>query len=268
MTDTATTTSTIRPAGSIDELLRDGADILAVWAHPDDESYLGAGFMAAVAARGGRVVNVTATLGEHGTQDPDRYPPARLAEIRRRELDEALAGLGVESSISLGYADGSCADVPVGMGARRVRELVDRVRPDAVLTFGADGVTGHPDHRAVAHWVDSAMGADDDVALFTTAAGQAWPGDLVEQMHRVDAFYPGYPERQARGPVLRTHLDGDLLERKLAALVAHESQIGPLQTELGPDGYRRLAAAEGYTPANDLAMRLVAGSTTGFPVAA
>ena len=50
MTDTATTTSTIRPAGSIDELLRDGADILAVWAHPDDESYLSGGLMAAAAA--------------------------------------------------------------------------------------------------------------------------------------------------------------------------------------------------------------------------
>lgn len=256
------------PAELVDRLGHRHPTLLAVWAHPDDESYLGAGLMAAVAARGGRVINVTATLGELGTQDPDRYPPALLAEIRRRELDEALAGLGVESSFSLGYSDGSCADVPTGLGARRVRELIDRVRPDAVLTFGPDGVTGHPDHRAVARWVDSAMEACDDVALLTTAAGQAWPGDLVEQMHRVNAFYPGYPQRHVRGQVFETRLDGDLLERKLAALVAHESQIGPLQAELGPEEYRRLAAAEGYTPANDLAMRLVAGSTTGFRAAA
>ena len=95
------------PATSVDTLRLEGATVLAVWAHPDDESYLGGGLMAAAAAAGGRVVNVTATLGEHGTPDPVTMPPGRLARIRQHELDHALQALGVSESITLGYEDGT-----------------------------------------------------------------------------------------------------------------------------------------------------------------
>src|SRR5947208_14585633 len=53
---------------------------MGVWAHPDDESYLSAGLMLRVAGRGGRVVCVTMTRGEQGTDDPERWPPHRLGE--------------------------------------------------------------------------------------------------------------------------------------------------------------------------------------------
>ena len=73
-----------------------GSDIgvlLGVWAHPDDEAYLSAGLMATVRAAGGRVAVVTATRGEHGTSDPQAWPPQRLARIRERELAASLAAL-------------------------------------------------------------------------------------------------------------------------------------------------------------------------------
>ena len=54
----------------------DQVTLLALYAHPDDETYLAGGLMAAVARAGGRVVHVTATLGELGTSEPDRWPPA------------------------------------------------------------------------------------------------------------------------------------------------------------------------------------------------
>ena len=230
--------------------------LLAVWAHPDDEAYLGAGLMAAVAEHGGRVINITATLGEHGTQDPDRFPPATLAAIRGRELTSALANLGVIGSATLGYTDGTCADVPDAMGARHVGTVIDRIRPDAVLTFGADGVTGHPDHRAIARWTERAI-ADrgDHTPLITTAAAVAWPDELIERMHRVDAFYPGYPDLAVDGVVSEVRLTGSLLDRKMRALAAHQSQIGPVQSVLGPAGYRRLASHEAYRPANQIALR-------------
>src|SRR4051794_33047690 len=65
--------------------------LLGVWAHPDDEAYLSAGLMAEFRRRGDRVVVVTATLGEHGTADPETWPPARLAAQRHRELRNSLA---------------------------------------------------------------------------------------------------------------------------------------------------------------------------------
>ncbi len=116
-----------------------------MWAHPDDESYLGGGLMAAAAAAGGRVVNVTATLGEHGTDDPVALPPARLAGIRRQELQNALAAMGVHESVHLGFEDGTVETVDTAMGVRRISTVLDEVDPDVVVTFGPDGFTGHPD---------------------------------------------------------------------------------------------------------------------------
>src|SRR3954449_1481005 len=66
--------------------------VLSVWAHPDDETYLCAGLMADAIRRGNRVVCVTATRGELGSTDEERWPPGpALAEVRTQELMAALA---------------------------------------------------------------------------------------------------------------------------------------------------------------------------------
>ena len=68
--------------------------VLGIWAHPDDEAFLSAGLMAAARDAGQRVVCVTATLGEHGTDDPGSWPPMRMAQVREREWHASLAALG------------------------------------------------------------------------------------------------------------------------------------------------------------------------------
>ena len=82
--------------------------LLGIWAHPDDEAYLSAGLMAEFRRRGDRVVVVTATLGEHGTDDPERWPPAQLGARRHIELRNSLAALDVDELRLLGYEDGFC----------------------------------------------------------------------------------------------------------------------------------------------------------------
>ena len=248
----------------VDRLDRSRPTLLGVWAHPDDESYLGAGLMAEIVRRGGTVVNVSATLGEGGTPDPELDPPAQLARRREQELEAALTALGAHASVVLGYADGACDQVADSMGARRIAEVIGRVEPDLILTFGPDGVTGHPDHQAVGRWTRLAIAnLGDRVPMLTTAAGAVWPSEAVERMHTLGAFWPGYPDRLVDGPRWTARLDGDGLERKLAALACHESQVGPLRDLLGPDGYRRLAAAEAYCPGNSAALP----AFTGAPVA-
>src|SRR3712207_1442910 len=118
--------------------------ILSVWAHPDDEAYLCGGLMAAAVDAGSRVVCVTATRGELGVTDPERWPPDRLAEIREAELAACLAILGVTEHRWLGFPDGGCAAVDPTIGAEAVAALLREVRPDTVVTFSADGQTGHP----------------------------------------------------------------------------------------------------------------------------
>src|SRR5690242_7783466 len=123
--------------------------LLGVWAHPDDEAYLSAGLMATFRRRGDRVVVVTATLGEHGTRDPVTWPPARLAARRRVELQDSLAILGVDEVHLLGFEDGHCAEHDA---TDVVATIIDDVAPDVIVTFGPDGMTGHPDHRTVSRW--------------------------------------------------------------------------------------------------------------------
>jgi LmbE family N-acetylglucosaminyl deacetylase len=162
---------------------------------------------------------------------------------------------------TLGFEDGTCDRVDDALGARRIRTIIDAVEPDAVLTFGPDGVTGHADHRAVGRWTASALASRRrQVPLLTAATQMAWPGDLIERMHRVDAFYPGHPRVTPGGPVHRVRVVGPLLEAKLAALGAHGSQVGPLQSALGADGYRRLAAADAYCAANPAAVARLGGA--------
>lgn len=127
--------------------------VLGIWAHPDDEMYLSRGIMAAAAEAGSRVVVITATRGERGTDDPTRWPPARLAPLRTRELVASLAvldgGCGHIEHIFLGDRTGSCyLDGALGHGStdRAVAELatlIDDIAPDTILTFGPDGMTGH-----------------------------------------------------------------------------------------------------------------------------
>ncbi|MDT4997130.1 MAG: mycothiol S-conjugate amidase, partial [Pseudonocardiales bacterium] len=107
--------------------------ILSVWAHPDDETYLCGGLMARAVRNGSRVVCVTATRGELGSPDEARWPSGQpLAAVRTKEMDAALAVLGVTEHHWLDYPDGGCADVDQAEAVRRVTELMADVRPDTV----------------------------------------------------------------------------------------------------------------------------------------
>jgi LmbE family N-acetylglucosaminyl deacetylase len=260
---TTKTTTAPTPTGRVVRTAADVAGlgtILGVWAHPDDEVYLSAGVMAAATAAGNRVVVVTATRGERGTDDPRRWPPARLAEVRTRELAASLAvlegGRGRIEHRFLGagtgcYLDGQLARGGSDEGIAELAEIVDDVAPDTILTFGPDGMTGHPDHRAVSAWTDRAVrgaswsGGRVLHAVVTSAYHRDF-GHLLQSMDGADDAFPAVPRR---------HLAVDLvlrstpLEHKLEALDAHASQVGPLQRMLGSDGYRRLVAAEWFRTA-------------------
>ena len=136
--------------------IADLGTVLGVWAHPDDEAYLSAGIMGAVRDAGHRVVLATATYGEHGTPDPERWPPAEMAAVRQREQRASLDLIDVREHRWLGLADGTLADVPAADGEALVAALIAEVSPDTILTFGPEGMTGHSDHRAVSAWTTAA----------------------------------------------------------------------------------------------------------------
>lgn len=124
--------------------------ILAVYAHPDDESFGPAAWLARQARAGAHVDGLFATRGERGATHLDPPPtPAELARLRERDLREAAALIGFADLEILGCPDGGLDDLPSGELESRVRSAIERRRPDVVLTFGPAGITRHPDHLAV-----------------------------------------------------------------------------------------------------------------------
>lgn len=140
--------------------------LAAVLAHPDDESFGCAGAMALAHDEGHTTRLLVVTRGEAGTSDQDADPGA-VGDVRESELICAARAIGLdEVSVLDGYTDGGVADESF---ERLVDEifawLADR-RPQAVITFGPHGVTGHPDHIVVGNatrWAVERL-ADDGIA--------------------------------------------------------------------------------------------------------
>jgi len=133
------------------------ATVMGVWAHPDDETYLAAGLFAHAVDLGSRVVDVTATRGEGGSMDEERWPPETMGEVREQELRRGLAVLGVTEHYWLELPDVDMQTPLPKIGASRVRGLMEKVRPASVLTFGPDGMTGHEGHKTVSRWATEAF---------------------------------------------------------------------------------------------------------------
>ncbi|MEU0489083.1 mycothiol conjugate amidase Mca [Nocardiopsis sp. NPDC006139] len=137
--------------------------LMAVHAHPDDESSKGAATMARYVAEGADVLVVTMTGGERGDiLNPAMERPdvrENIAEVRRREMDRAREILGIRQEFA-GFVDsglpegdplpplpeGCFALTPVEEAAAPLVESIRRFRPHVILTYDENGGYPHPDH--------------------------------------------------------------------------------------------------------------------------
>ena len=221
--------------------------VLGVWAHPDDDIYLSAGLMAVAAQTGSRVVDVTATRGEGGSMDEERWPSSSMADVRTAELLRSLEILGVREHRFLdGLRDVDMSTPLDEAGAGQVRDLMAEIRPDTVLTFGPDGMTGHAGHRSVSRWASAAF---EDVAvpgarLLYATTTQDWADRWLDRLAPFDVFLPGTPTITPREELaLSFALPDDVCDLKFRAIKAHESQIEALLEVFG-DGMREWMAEE------------------------
>lgn len=238
--------------------------LLGIWAHPDDEAYLSSGLMSAVRRRGGRVVVVTATRGEHGTADPVAWPPDRLSRHRERELEESLLTVGVREHLWLDHRDGTLGDVPVTVGADQLLPVIEDIRPDAIVTFGPDGMTGHEDHRAISAWTTLAWRRSG-------RRGALWYATLTPEFHaewgrlndEVGLWFEGStPPTTPRAELAaEVRLSGRQLTRKHRALRAHASQTRQLEELVGSARYRAWWATESFVAADNARLPRLAEGT-------
>jgi LmbE family N-acetylglucosaminyl deacetylase len=221
---------------------------MIVHAHPDDESSQTGGTLARYAAAGCRTVLVTCTDGGQGDTADGLKPgqtghdPRQVAAARSRELDLAAAALGVHDLVKLGYPDSGvdAADDDVAFSRRPLRPMLIQLvrlmrlyRPDVLVTYPPNGLSGHPDHvrthelvvAAHANIIANAESAGPELHYIALSRTQLRAvGDRARAEFGTDAWAP--PDDMATEDAdIDTAIDvTDFWPAKLQALAAHASQ--------------------------------------------
>jgi LmbE family N-acetylglucosaminyl deacetylase len=229
--------------------------ILGIYAHPDDECWTAGGVLAAACANGQKVVCVTATRGDAGkTADEKKWPQSRLGEIRESELDDSLACLGTIEHHWFDYRDGQLNKVPAPEAVQKLTELIKKVQPDTILTFGPDGLTGHPDHQTVCAWAQAAVQATGRqlpilMARETIEKYQSCGKALHAAANVYFAISEPVTVPAAKADVYFA-LPPDIYQKKIASLQAHKSQMtGLFAHPQGGPALREYAKTEAFVKA-------------------
>jgi N-acetyl-1-D-myo-inositol-2-amino-2-deoxy-alpha-D-glucopyranoside deacetylase len=214
-----------------------GRSVLAVFAHPDDESLACGGTLARLADAGVRVLLLCASRGEAGSNsDPALVPDGDLAAVRSRELADAAAILGIAEVTIADHPDGDLRWDDVPEFHREIVALVEQHQPAAVITFAEDGLYWHLDHIGVhertytavksfgaaappLYYVTMPKGIMRAVVDAAHANGATLPDSGVWGIH-ADAFGDA-----AIAPTIAVDVR-PWIARKLAALRCHRTQVG------------------------------------------
>mgnify|MGYP001256856547 CR=1 FL=1 len=149
--------------------------VLAVVAHPDDESFALGAVLSAFTARGSRVSILCLTRGEASTL---RGVVGDLAEIRAKELAEAAEELSITDVTLCAYPDGGLPDVDGAVLRHEVMEAAEAASPDGFIVFDPSGVTGHPDHQCA-----TVMATDVAETLGLPVLGWTVPNDVANELN-------------------------------------------------------------------------------------
>lgn len=211
---------------------------MVVTAHPDDETFRPGGTLALLARQGVRVHVLTATRGGAGSRgDPPLCASKDLPAVREQELRCACAALGLEPPRVLDYEDGRLAEADPEQVTAQILAVVNDIHPQVLLTFGPDGLSGHPDHVAIGQCAAEACARSNEIAALYTLAV---PRSLAEQleMRQVRAV----PDEQIS---LRVDVS-PVWESKQAAMACHATQRAATPQMSAPEERQRLFFGHEY----------------------
>jgi LmbE family N-acetylglucosaminyl deacetylase len=212
--------------------------LLCVFAHPDDECLGPGGTIAQCAIDGGDVFITTFTAGEAGSIGISKtIQGEELAARRRLELKGACDALGVSGFRILGAPDKGVNAVDPAWAVREIVDDIRRHRPQVVMTFHRGGVSGHPDHIAVFQYLERAFNemSDGPVRFF----GWGIPEENARLYERPNLV--PIPNGEV---VARIAIGEDAMDRKVAAIRAHVTQIDFFNSLVEKFDYRKTATPE------------------------
>jgi N-acetyl-1-D-myo-inositol-2-amino-2-deoxy-alpha-D-glucopyranoside deacetylase len=206
--------------------------LLVIGAHPDDEVLLAGGTLAACSAAGVQTGVVCLTRGELGPiADPGLATRETLAAVRMAELGASCAELGASLVKCWRRPDGSLRWSDRSAIVRQLAKVLSARRPEAVITFGEDGLYYHPDHIATYELVQRAVKrVPNPPALYRSV----WPKPVMDsfgtELRRRGLPYDLWdlaPEDFGTEDLDRTFAIDvrPFVQRKLAALRAHRTQV-------------------------------------------
>jgi mycothiol S-conjugate amidase len=229
--------------------------ILAVFAHPDDETGIGS-TLAYYCDHGAFTVLVCASRGEAATIFCDDCATREnLADVRTHELECATRHLGIAELRWLDWPDGGISALPRDSAVRRIVAQIREIHPDVIITHPENGLYPHPDHLAIWEMVHTAFDAAADPGQYPMV-GEPWAAARLFTRALPQSFFDAAPDFAA----YRVELNGQRLpfyatpddeidvvmqvkpwaDRRMAAWDCHHSQQNP---DSGfarmPDGLRR-----------------------------
>jgi LmbE family N-acetylglucosaminyl deacetylase len=251
--------------------------LMAVHAHPDDEALGTGGVLARYADEGVRTVLVTCTNGELGDAPGGVKPgepghdEAVVVPLRLQELEASSKVLGISHLELLGYHDsgmegwpqndapGSFWHTPVAEAGHRLAELMEKYRPQVVVTYDENGFYGHPDHIQANRITLAAIAESKvPVKLYYTAVARSairGMGALlaeagIDQPPEIEEDRPdfGTPDE-----LITTTVDClSVVDRKFASLAAHASQSDNIFfLQLGEELFATMMGTESFVRAQD-----------------
>lgn len=125
--------------------------LVCIFAHPDDEAFGPGGTIAYFASIGVEIHLICVTNGDAEKKfSKGETSGMELGKVRRQELIKSADILGVKSVTFLDFKDGCLCNNNYHEVAGKVKKILDKIKPDSLLTYYIDGVSGHLDHVAVA----------------------------------------------------------------------------------------------------------------------
>lgn len=221
--------------------------ILVLGAHPDDETTVAP--LVLKYTRAGHTVHLLSITGGDKGYRPHAGVPsgASLAAVRAGEFACSARTLGAEDPFLLGCEDQGIAPLePFWAAMERTRQVVNEVRPDVILTWGPDGITGHVDHRvcseiATVVFQERRLLACDPKKLYYVAFPESALGAGPNPLARKHDFL------LVDDRFITTVVDcRETLEEGLRAIDCHASQFRPERMEELKGMYRRLLGGNAY----------------------